>query len=416
MFPEPLKPLTSTDWLPRKTGWWLLCGLIVSMVAILYSSASLANETMGVEKAGSEWICSLQEELFKGFDWRLKTLGYGIVQDPVDSPLNPYNFLEINHYQAELDFRPDLFLRWRSLDLSVKPRAEFYWKRWEDGARKGDSHGDYDLFVNEWLARYMVKEELFGSYGRENLQWGPSLLISPSNPFNEDNGKNNPYKELPGLDYARMVWIPSQSFSGSFIANLGEGQKEYFGEFHKQYALKFDYTGYKKYFSLIPAYMNSNDYQLGFFGGWSPSDALLLYTEGKVQNGSGVSYLAGGSYTLEMGPTLSLEYFHNASGCTGPIQECFPPYGEASFDQTLFRKNYVLVQLLDTRIRNSFNIILRWIGDVDDGSSRSVGIAEYELGDHTKIFAVGNYFCGNKDTEFGSLLAYSAFFGMEYNF
>ncbi len=134
MFLKPLKPLTSTGWLPRKTGCWLLGGFIVSMAAILYSSASLANETMGVEKAGSEWICSLQDELFKGFDWRLKTLGYGIIQDPVDSPLNPYNFLEINQYQAELDFRPDLFLRWRSLDLSVKPRAEFYWKRWEDGA------------------------------------------------------------------------------------------------------------------------------------------------------------------------------------------------------------------------------------------------------------------------------------------
>jgi hypothetical protein len=32
-------------------------------------------------------------------------------------------------------------------------------------------------------ARLRLTECLFVSYGRENLQWGPSALFSPSNPF-----------------------------------------------------------------------------------------------------------------------------------------------------------------------------------------------------------------------------------------
>ena len=128
------------------------------------------------------------------------------------------------------------------------------------------------------------------------------------------------------------------------------------------------------------------------------------------------SVLVGGSYTLRLGPTLTLEYYYNGAGCTDSIRNCFPPFNDSSFDDVLIRKNYILVQAFDTRIRNVFNVILRWIGDLDDGSSRSVGIVEYELNNHAKLFAVGDYFSGGPDTEFGSLLEYSLFVGAEYNF
>jgi hypothetical protein len=48
-------------------------------------------------------------------------------------------------------------------------------------------------------------KNLYLSYGRENLQWGPSYLFSPSNPFFHDNGRSNPKKEIPGMDFARLV-------------------------------------------------------------------------------------------------------------------------------------------------------------------------------------------------------------------
>ena len=68
-----------------------------------------------------------------------------------------------------------------------------------------------------------MRENLFVSYGRENLQWGPSFLFSPSNPFFQDNGRRNTYLEVPGMDFGRLVFIPASAWAISFIANTGEG-------------------------------------------------------------------------------------------------------------------------------------------------------------------------------------------------
>ncbi len=358
----------------------------------------------------------IQKELLDGFDWRFKVLGYGLAQQPVNSPLNPNNIWEIPQYQGELDLRPDFNLKFRSLELNVKPRLRSYWQQWQDGIKKGDGDADVDLFVNEWWARFMLKADLFVSYGRENLQWGPSFLTSPSNPFNRDNGKENPKIEVPGLDYARMVWIPAQNCSASFIANIDPGEKHFYRQFQRTYAVKLDYTGNEKYFSLIPSYSESDDFRLGLFGGLTVTDALLLYAEGHLNDGGEIQVLVGQSYTLRIGPTISFEYYFNQSGCTESIEKCFPPYGDASPDDVLIRKNYLMLQIMDNHIHDSLNVILRWIYDIDDTSNRSVAILEYELGDHVKIFAVGNLYVGNKDTEFGSLMNYSLFLGTEYNF
>jgi hypothetical protein len=289
------------------------------------------------------------------------------------------------------------------------------YQNWGDEPNSDQNDRDADIYVNEWLARGMLSPRLFASYGRENLQWGPAYLISPSNPFNRINGRNNPKIEVPGLDYGRMVWVPSSSWTSSFIANTGEGQMDFFGEFEKAYAVKIDYTGNEKYFSVIPAYRESNEYSGGFFGGWSVSDAMLLYTDGTYED-DGPNVDVGVSYTLEWGPTLSAEYYHNSNGCTGPIEFCYPPFGDANPDEGLIRENYVLLQYVDTNIRDRWNIIMRWIFDADDRSNRTIAIVEYELEDHMELFAIGDYYSGDESTEFGSLLKYSVFSGVQFTF
>ena len=51
------------------------------------------------------------------------------------------------------------------------------------------SESDTDAYINEWRLRFRVSDQFFLSLGRENLQWGPSLLLSPSNPFNSGNNR-----------------------------------------------------------------------------------------------------------------------------------------------------------------------------------------------------------------------------------
>jgi hypothetical protein len=401
-----------------------LVAMLLAIASVLQGGMLLAapdadEATCHEEPQVPPWYSILPRELGDGFDWRFKAVGFGVGQGPITSPLNPDNVLKIPRYGAELDLRPDFALKFSRLELSVKPRLELKWMRWKDGAGDGATDTDSDPFVNEWLSRFSVTDKLFVSYGRENLQWGPSTLLAPSNPFNPANGKNNPERELPGLGYARAVWLPDSRWTASLIANTDEGRMDLSREYRRGYALKLDYTGYKKYFSLIPAYQESGPLKLGFFGGWAASDALLLHAEGNFEESEGPSILIGQSYTFEIGPTVTLEYYHNGRGCTNSsILEClYSNGGGFSPDEgLLMRGNYLLLQFVHARIRNAINVTLRWILDIDDGSNRSVAILEYELGDHVKLFTTADYFAGSRTSEFGSLMNYSLMIGAEYNF
>src|SRR5919109_395937 len=189
---------------------WLAI-LLMLATATWLRTAVAAQGSPGEASEESSALEKLAHEVSRGFSSRINLLGFGITQQPVDSRLNPNNALNIPRYQAELDLRPDFYLNYRQLELNVKPRLDLRWQRWEDGARQGDSGARTEGFVQEWLARYRLTEQLFVSYGRENLQWGPSYLLSPSNPFNRNNGQNNPRLEVPGLDYGRVVWIPTSN-------------------------------------------------------------------------------------------------------------------------------------------------------------------------------------------------------------
>ena len=197
-----------------------------------------------------------------------------------------------------------------------------------------------------------MRENLFVSYGRENLQWGPSFLFSPSNPFFQDNGRRNTYLEVPGMDFGRLVWMPASVWSLSFIANTDEGLNKTTGPgaflssappppFERTYTIKADYTGREAYASLILSRRADDENLLGFYGGWTVSDAVLLYTEGVVSQGSRGLYpvedrfspfgasmaqahehsssldpvmLLGGSYTFESKGILTLEYAYYGPG------------------------------------------------------------------------------------------------------
>lgn len=373
----------------------------------------------------------LAQELADGFYWRVNILSYGILRDPeTRSVLNEDNRLDINRYQAEVDVRPDFALTFRRLELGFKPRFEYKWSKWSEGEKDGDTDTDTDLFVNEWLVRLKLTDEFFASYGRENLQWGPSQLISPSNPFNKNNDKNNPKREVDGLDYARVVWVPSYNWSVSAIANTDEGRADFLREWEPKYALKIDYTGNKKYASVIPSFTDGDEsdedeWNLGFFGGWSVSDALLVYAEGnvfiesvepRIDDGD-VNFLVGSSYTTTFGPTLYIEYYRNEGGCTDRIELCWPPVGNVNLDNNgLTRKDYTLVQIVDNDRWDVLDTIVRWIWDLNDGSNRFIGIFEYEINDYVQLFAIGDLFTGDVDSEFGSVLDGSLFFGFEITF
>jgi hypothetical protein len=421
-------------------------------------------QVAGADDAGDTKPSVIQkfEESFSG---DLRILTYGIVQEPAKSSQNPdNNFLQLPYYTADLEIRPDLRLDLNFLELSAKPRAKLEFRIWEKGLRSGETQWKDDWYVNEWLVRLKARENLFLSYGRENLQWGPSFLFSPSNPFFRDNGRSNPYMEIPGMDFGRLVFILHSSWTMSFIVNTNEGRNKLMGPdpFENTYALKADYTGRENYASIILS-QRDNKNTLGIFGGWTISDALLLYGEGSFARGSNTLYprtdgsylgasmqkihqddpdikpiiLIGSSYTLEASGTFSLEYAYNAPGYNRDEAEIYYALrrnGATAFNMggmagalglmtlgqainpglRFLRKNYAMLQYSQSNIQNKIDLTLRWTQNLDDGSGQFLTLVSYSLGNHLELFSSGMINAGGENTEFGSILNYQLMFGLKY--
>ncbi len=446
--------------------------ILIIICILLQPGFSMASDSSPSHENEDEMeYASLWEELSEGFDYCLRFQALGIRMGIADSTQNPGNkFLNLPQDTTILDLRPDFSLNFRRLESSVKPRMNLEWQRWEQGYRKGDHDWEDDWFINEWLARIRLIESLFVSYGRENLQWGPSWLFSPSNPFFLDNGRSNPNLELPGMDFARLVWLPGEEWTVSFLANLHEGRQEFIlDDFKKAYALKLDYSGRDGYAGLIVSHKPEDRNRLGAFGGWTATDALLVYGEGTIARGSSNLYpvedqsntfggymkavdyesssvkgifLAGSSYTLEAGPVFSLEYLYNGPGYSDSQAAVYyrirrnasdvytvpgPPgllqglaamtLGQTAVTGMQFiRRNYLMLQYSQSGIRDLFDVVSRWTWNIDDNSGQFLLNLNYYAGDHMQLFSVGVVNYGESDTEFKNIFNYSMMIGLEYTF
>lgn len=423
----------------------------------------------GGEKNADE---KLSSEIKYGdhFSGDLRILAYGVVQEPSRSSQNPdNNLIHLPHYIGNLELRPDLRFNSRIVDASVKPRGKVLFNAWEEGDLSGKTEWDSDLYVNEWLVRIKAGERLFFSYGCENLQWGPSFLHSPSNPFFSDNGRSNPYIEIAGMEFGRVVFIPHRFWTVSFIAHMDEGRNDLLGldPFEKTYAVKIDFTGRQNYASLIISDKDDGEDTptVGFFGGWTASDALLLYVEGSLTKGSRALYpqedtsflgasmrktrqddsdikpviLAGAGYTFYNGGTLTFEYMHNAPGYNreeadiyyafrsdaadlfnmGGIAKLFGSYYLSQTGKPglkFLRKNYAMLQYYQGNIKGKIDMTLRWTQNIDDGSGQFLGLLSYSLGNHWELFSSGIVNAGDADTEYGSILNYQVMLGLKFTF
>lgn len=440
----------------------------VSRSAIHVAELDVVETNQGDSKPRPENEESpLWQEIKDGFSYTFRTLGYGTINDPSDSSQNPNNdFLNIPRYTLNLDLRPDVSFNFRRLTLVAKPRLDLSWKRWETSLQNDNTDTDDDWYINEWLVGLNPFNGLFASYGREILLWGPSRMVSPSNPFFPYNGQTNPKIQLPGMDFARLIWVASGSWTASFIANLGAGRMDFPYGFESTYAFKIDYTGKKKYASLIGSYREDDRGRLGAYGGWWATDALLFYAEGSISRGTEALYpqidptdpfgiemlsvkdddsslegllTAGCSYTMESGATFTLEYFFNSPGYNDDEAELYETLRTRAADafyspeplqnlsqmtlkQTLYpnlrflRRNYITFQYYQVEIRDVLDLMLRYTYNIDDSSSMLIPVVQYDIGNNLQVFLVGNQHFGSKNSEFRSLIDYSYMIGLEFTF
>jgi len=359
------------------------------------------------------------------FDWELRLLGLFSRQGVNNSLLNPGNVLGFPKGSNQFHIRPDLFYRRSKLDVSAKPRlilSRFY----TDTVLQGTVQStDNDAFMNEWFLRYRMDNSLFFNVGRENLQWGPSTLLSPSNPFLDRNGRNLPQFEVPGLDYVRTVWVPNSRWTLSGIANVGEGRFESFGAFQDTYAMKLDWTVNRTQASVIASHREGGRDAVGFYGLRHVSEALLAYVEGSIAEGRG-SVLGGGAYTFKGGETLTLEYFHDGRGLLlagGGVPVNFSAVGSIPGlpNQTIpagvgRHEDYAMVAFRDNIPGDTASYTIRLDQSLEGGGSKAILLLSLEERSHLEFFLTGNVNFGGDQFGFGAFTDELYLFGAKYTF
>ncbi len=386
----------------------LLAGLILMCCSFVF-----------VPENASAAEYSFAAELKDGFSYTFRSLVYGGANEVKDSGINTNNFLDINRYFLGIDLRLDVNLDMDLVSLGVKPRAEVQRKIWNEEGEDSYSEDELEAFINEWVVKLNVLDSLVLSYGREDLQWGPSYLLSPSNPFGDENGRNVPKRELPGSDYAKLIWFPHNAWSLGLMANTDKGRKEWVEDFEMTYAAKIDYTGYQKYASVIVSQKEeADDALVGLFGSWNVTDAMILYCEGGMKENEGYGALGGGSYTFLSGPTVAVEYYHNDPGEGTNVVDVLavPDMRFLEPGRMLTGEDYVLLQVADRDLFGAMDLSLRWIINIDDSSNMLVGLFEYGHADSTQFFISGMSAIGDEESEFSLIFDYSVMAGIEYLF
>jgi hypothetical protein len=417
---------------------------------------ALASRCAGQEcQDGSRW-----RKLREHMNFNLQALTFATESRVIQSSLlNPENQLaRIPAGDGTFELRPNM--RWTQgrFTLIAKPRFAGVIT---GGGTQPDSA---DIFMQEWAVRVTPVRGFTLSYGREVLQWGPSMSISPSNPFFMANGRDNPIKEIGGADFLRAIYSPNSKYSISYLWNTAPGRSQPgAGPFRRIQALKVDYTPRSASASFIVSKKDGAPARLGGFFQITASNALLLYAEGSLHLGSEALYpyqdasggiwqmaalksgfdhvystsVLGGAYTLGSGATLTAEYIVNRDGYSNLEASRYFQLSEKN-SQLLFsaasqsgtaaatltaalnpgllmlRRNYFFFQFLRTNYRQRADLMLRYTANADDRSGTLAAYATINCTDRVQFFVLGMVNQGGSQTEAGRLLRHQAMTGIRF--
>ncbi len=437
----------------------------VSLFFLMVLPAALSSETIYPSPVdGADFHNPLWQKLEQGFELNFKATALGEINGIAGSDQNPDNrFAQLSDNRMVLTLKPDMTLVYDDWRVSAKPRLEFELNKYRMDGQTRESSGKTAEII-EFQVQRPLSKNLFASYGWENLQWGPSFLYSPSNPFFNDNGKKSLVQDLEGKGFLKLIFVHDFQWSASLIYNTDKGAFNE-SDFEKTLALKIDYSGNQSYASLILSHTDHRETSIGAFGGTTLSDAVIIYGEARLTKGSlslfpvavqgplawdmsaikkddhtlYATLLAGMGYTFETGDTLTIEVLYYGQGYNATEASNFTHLkktgadfyasntalsgygtqllGKASGNGLDFlRQNYLMLQYINEDIIKDVDLISRVIFCPDDGSSRLYSSFSLDLNDHMELKTSGMVNTGGSDASFGTFLDYQIQTAVEYSF
>jgi hypothetical protein len=433
---------------------------MVSLSALGHKSAAQESESAW------EW---LQDHSF----YTMRVLPLVNLQQPSMESDNPDNDMKkFDHSSYELHVRPDVSLQVGSLRFGVSPRFIAGYQQFLDGTQDGKEDSEVEVLLREGYVKWRIIPSLTLSLERKNLQWGSGFLTSPSNPFNTDTGKSKSYSELGGKDFVSLHYVPTDWLAVSAYANWDEGEADIQEDFEPVYALKGELTFANAFLSPVVAYEDDNRVQIGGYGSWTASDALVLffdcaftqgwpgrYVENSVDDPFGMAFeeskddddsivsqvLVGGFYTFENFNTLYLEYLYYGPGYSDSEDEHYDDLlnssaeaylyegtdpdllllkelatrnlGQAALNRLTFqRRNYLMVYFNRNDWLERLSVTAGLVLNLDDLSSYGFGSLDLKIKDSLRLFTNTLVYSQQQDTEFEENLEYSQTFGLKSYF
>jgi len=372
--------------------------------------------------------------------------------------LNPHNdILKLPSSDQQLEIKLDLHSWFReTLGFYLKDRASYL---------IGEDKSKLENILDELYLELNPSESLFFHIGKQNITegvgyaWNPTDFLTGLEEIDQAQDTRKKREEREGVICLRgEYFLPHLTLTA-----VASPRMESWGQKADPRALVKVYTLMKNLdFSLIAYAEEKKRPKLGLNFSSTMGESLEVHGEASLQKGTYRYYLnqtdpghyefiqkrkesqqlypkvlVGGQYTFSDNTNLVLEYYHNQEGYSSSewrdyfeyLKFCGERYedeslyfsyllmGNAYFDLTNFRQNYLFLRFSKPNILDRFEISSNNIYNLDDASLLMNVKIDYEGMQDLSVYVLGNFFFGKGDSEFGMFYQSHTFSaGVEYFF
>ena len=248
--------------------------------------------------------------------------------------------------------------------------------------------------------------------GRQRINLGKNLVWTPNDIFNASSFLNFDYVEKPGSDAVRIQYYTGIASSIQFAYKLNSKNKATAAGIVKINKWNYD-------FQLLAGVME-DDYVLGF--GWAGqissagfSGELTYFKNNQVSEHNVLVAALSGNYTFSNSLFIHGEFLYNSAGKTknaGRLNNIFSlQYSAKNLSPSKFsvfgEASYPVTPLITANLSSIFN--------PNDKSFYAGPSVEFSLTSNIYLLAAGQFFVGEKDTEWGNFGKFY-FLRLKWNF